>query len=55
MLSQIVTATLRWLLEGECCQVFALARCILIQIFMTLWDTSDDLPPHRNIVIELHV
>jgi hypothetical protein len=34
---------------------FALARCIFIQISMTLSDMSDDLPPHPNIVNELHL
>jgi hypothetical protein len=30
----------------------SLARCILIRIFATLSDMSDDLPPHPNVVIE---
>jgi hypothetical protein len=34
---------------------FSLARCILIQISVTLSDMSDDLPPHPNTVIELHL
>jgi hypothetical protein len=34
---------------------FTLVGCILIQISVTLSDMSDDLPPHPNIVIELHL
>jgi hypothetical protein len=34
---------------------FAHARCILIRISVTLSDMSDDLPPHPNVVIELHL
>jgi hypothetical protein len=34
---------------------FFLAWCILIRISAALSDMSDDLPPHPNIVIELHL
>jgi hypothetical protein len=30
-------------------------RCILIRISATLSDMSDDLPPHPNVVIKLHL
>jgi hypothetical protein len=34
---------------------FSLTRCILIRISVTLLDMSDYLPPHLNVVIELHL
>jgi hypothetical protein len=33
----------------------SLARCILIRISATLSNMSDNLPPHPNVVIELHL
>jgi hypothetical protein len=33
----------------------SLARCILIRISATLSDMSNNLQPHPNIVIELHL
>jgi hypothetical protein len=33
----------------------SLARSISIRISATLSDMSDDLPPHPNVVIELHL
>jgi hypothetical protein len=33
----------------------SLVSCILIQISVTLSDMSDDLLPHPNVVIELHL
>jgi hypothetical protein len=38
-----------------CLSDFVLARCILIRISVTLSDMSNDLLPHPNIVIELHL
>jgi hypothetical protein len=34
---------------------FFLARCIWIRISATLLDMSDDLPPHPNVVIKIHL
>jgi hypothetical protein len=47
-----------WCLHGSrvlCCQVISHVRCILIQIYVTLSDMSVDLPPHPNVVNELHL
>jgi hypothetical protein len=34
---------------------FSLAKCTFIRISATLLDMSDDLSPHPNVVIELHL
>jgi hypothetical protein len=39
----------------SCCQVISLERCVLIWISVTLSGMSDDLLPHPNVVIELHL